>query len=233
LMAKADLALASFGMTAYELAAVGVPMLLLCLSEDHRVSAMSLATAGSAEIAGIAKDVSDTALDATIARLAADDVQREQLGRRARALIDGKGAARIAERLGARLSIHRDVENMAGLMAKADLALASFGMTAYELAAVGVPMLLLCLSEEHRVSATSLAEAGAAEVAGIAKDVTDAGLEEAIARLAADDARRERLGRRARALIDGKGAARIAERLAALASGPEKIAKAARASEPA
>jgi spore coat polysaccharide biosynthesis protein SpsF len=122
---------------------------------------------------------------------------------------------------------------MAALMAKADLALASFGMTAYELAAVGVPMLLLCLSEDHRVSATSLAEAGAAEIAGIAKDVTDAALDAAIAAIAADDSRRERLGRRARALVDGKGAARIAESLAALASKQHKIAKTARASVPA
>lgn len=146
---------------------------------------------------------------------------------------DDPGLDEIAGKLGARLAIHRHVEDMAALMAKADLALASFGMTAYELAAVGVPMLLLCLSEDHRVSATSLAEAGAAEIAGVAKDVTDAALDAAIARLAADDSRREQLGRRARALVDGKGAARIAESLAALASGQEKIAKAGRASVPA
>jgi hypothetical protein len=74
---------------------------------------------------------------------------------------------------------------------------------------------------------------GAAEIAGIAKDVSDAALDAAIARLAADDSRREQLGRRARALIDGKGAARIAESLAALAGGQDKITKTARASVPA
>jgi spore coat polysaccharide biosynthesis protein SpsF len=146
---------------------------------------------------------------------------------------DDPGLDQIAGKLGARLAIHRHVEDMAALMAKADLALASFGMTAYELAAVGVPMLLLCLSEDHLVSAASLAEAGAAEIAGIAKDVSDAALDAAIAALAADDARHEQLGRRARALIDGKGAARIAESLAALGGGQDMIAKAARASVPA
>ena len=135
-----------------------------------------------------------------------------------------------AATLGARLSIHRQVEDMAGLMAKTDLALASFGMTAFELAAIGVPMLLLCLSEDHRIAATSLAQAGAAEVAGIVKEVSDTALDAAIARLAADDARREEFGRRARSLIDGKGAARIAERLAALAAAEDKKAKTPRAS---
>lgn len=139
----------------------------------------------------------------------------------------------IASKLGARLSLYHQVEDMAALMAQADLALASFGMTAYELAAVGVPMLLLCLSEDHRVSAAPLAEAGAAEIAGIAEDVTDAALDETIARLAADDSRREQLGQRARALIDGKGASRIAASLAALAKRKEKFPKAACVSEPA
>jgi spore coat polysaccharide biosynthesis protein SpsF len=103
-------------------------------------------------------------------------------------------------------------------------------MTAFELAAIGVPMLLLCLSEDHRIAATSLAQAGAAEVAGIVKEVSDTALDAAIARLAADDARREEFGRRARSLIDGKGAARIAERLAALAAAEDKKAKTPRAS---
>lgn len=154
-------------------------------------------------------------------------------------LVIGAAAAKdrsldkLAGKLGARLTIHRNVSDMASLMAEADLALASFGMTAYELAAVGVPMLLLCLSEDHRFSASFLGDAGAAEIAGIAKEVTDAALDKAIARLAGDAARREQLGRRARALIDGQGAARIAERLAALARERETGAAPARASLPA
>ena len=37
--ASADLAVASFGVTAYELAAVGVPAVYLCLTDDHAESA--------------------------------------------------------------------------------------------------------------------------------------------------------------------------------------------------
>ena len=149
------------------------------------------------------------------------------------AAAEDRGLNKLAGKLGARLSIHRHADDMASLMAEADLALASFGMTAYELAAVGVPMLLLCLSEDHRLSAAFLAEAGAAEIAGIAKEVSDAALDEAIARLAADDTRRALLGRRARGLIDGKGAVRIAERLAALARAHEAGAAPALAGVPA
>jgi spore coat polysaccharide biosynthesis protein SpsF len=133
----------------------------------------------------------------------------------------------MARLLGPRLSLERQVGDMAALMARADLALASFGMSAYELAAVGVPMLLLCLSEDHARSAVSLAENGAAEILGLAQRVKDGAIDRAIARLASDDAQREELGRKARRLVNGAGARRIAERLVALANSPRLITSAA------
>jgi spore coat polysaccharide biosynthesis protein SpsF len=51
------------------------------------------------------------------------------------------------------IAVHRDVQDMAALMANASLAVASFGMTAYELAALGVPALYLCLTPDHLRSA--------------------------------------------------------------------------------
>jgi spore coat polysaccharide biosynthesis predicted glycosyltransferase SpsG len=133
----------------------------------------------------------------------------------------------MARLLGPRLALERQVDDMAALMARADLALASFGMSAYELAAVGVPMLLLCLSEDHARSAASLADNGAAEVLGVAQQVKDGAIDRAIARLSTDEAQREELGRKARRLVSGAGARRIAERLVALANSPGLITTAA------
>ncbi len=56
--------------------------------------------------------------------------------------------------------IHRNVKNMVAIMAEVDLAIASFGVTAYELAAAGIPSIFLCLTEDHSESATAFTEDG-------------------------------------------------------------------------
>jgi spore coat polysaccharide biosynthesis protein SpsF len=138
------------------------------------------------------------------------------------ALVIGAAAAEdpllaaIAAKIGDRLTVHRQVANMADLMAEAELALASFGMTAYELAAVGVPMQLLCLSDDHYRSALALAEKDAAQLVGIASETTSYRLDEAITTICGDPARRQALSQNSRRLVDGLGARRIAERIAAL-----------------
>lgn len=58
--------------------------------------------------------------------------------------------------------IRKNVKKIAQLMASVDLAVASFGVTAYELAAIGVPSILLCLTEDHSTSASAFANAGIA-----------------------------------------------------------------------
>ena len=52
--------------------------------------------------------------------------------------------------------IQRNVTDMASLMVNANLAIASFGVTAYELAAIGVPAIYVCLTEDHAQAARAL-----------------------------------------------------------------------------
>ncbi len=52
--ASADVALCAFGVTAYELAAYGVPALYLCLTEDHAMSASAFEHAGMGLSLGLA-----------------------------------------------------------------------------------------------------------------------------------------------------------------------------------
>jgi spore coat polysaccharide biosynthesis protein SpsF len=134
----------------------------------------------------------------------------------------------LANQIGERLTLHRQVSDIASLMSEADLALAAFGMTAYELAAVGVPTLLLCLSEDHRRSALALAENNAAHIAGVAQEVGAAALDRTIVKACADAAWRDAMSRNARLLVDGRGAWRIAERLTTLAKKTDRAIATAR-----
>jgi spore coat polysaccharide biosynthesis protein SpsF len=109
--------------------------------------------------------------------------------------------------------VRRDVEDVAGLMAEADVAVASFGITAYELAAVGVPAVHLCLSEDHAESASALVAAGAARSLGVHEGVTQEALARAVQELLADPVLRRRIGDRGREVIDGKGAGRVVEHI--------------------
>ncbi|MBW8709354.1 MAG: hypothetical protein JF627_08875, partial [Alphaproteobacteria bacterium] len=62
--ASADVALCAFGVTAYELAACGIPAIYLGLTEDHVASASAFADAGM----GISLGLADKAPEAEIAR---------------------------------------------------------------------------------------------------------------------------------------------------------------------
>jgi spore coat polysaccharide biosynthesis predicted glycosyltransferase SpsG len=103
-MARADLALCSFGVTAYELAAAGVPAIYLCLTPDHAESASALAEAGMGVSLGVFRTVTDNQLAATVRELLEDRSQRERMRNRARQCVDGLGAARVANALANHLS---------------------------------------------------------------------------------------------------------------------------------
>jgi len=98
-MAQADLAVCSFGMTSYELAAMEVPAVCMCLTEDHAESASALVTAGMGISVGVNDQDSETRLAAAVDRLLVDTNARAQMSARARKLVDGRGASRIAELL--------------------------------------------------------------------------------------------------------------------------------------
>lgn len=106
--------------------------------------------------------------------------------------------------------IRGDVTDMADLMTQADMAIASFGVTAYELAPMAVPAVYLCLTEDHAESASALAAAGAAVTLGVHHRVDEATLSEHVAALLRDADRRADMATRASQLVDGRGAARVA-----------------------
>lgn len=63
--------------------------------------------------------------------------------------------------------LHQDPENLSIKMSKVDFAIISFGQTAYELAALGVPMLFLCITRDHLHSSKLFTKIGIGNSLGI------------------------------------------------------------------
>ncbi|MBI3463390.1 MAG: glycosyltransferase [Planctomycetes bacterium] len=99
LMAQADLAVVSFGMTAYELAAMGVPAIYVALSDDHADSASTFQQAGMGINLGVHQRVKPDDIAAVIRQLLGDPKQVAAMSARGRSLIDGRGAERVAHQI--------------------------------------------------------------------------------------------------------------------------------------
>ncbi len=105
--AGADLALAAFGVTAYELAAAGVPALYLCLTEDHAASASAFESAGMGVSLGVAAQVADETIVRQVARTIGDTTRLREMRAAGLMTIGGQGAARIASDLAQALQARR------------------------------------------------------------------------------------------------------------------------------
>jgi UDP-2,4-diacetamido-2,4,6-trideoxy-beta-L-altropyranose hydrolase len=97
-------------------------------------------------------------------------------------------------------------DEMARLMAAADLAVCAGGSTMWEMACMGVPFIPIVIAENQRQAVMAMVREGypAIDGAAVARD-----LPVAATALAADAARREALSRRGRQLVDGRGAERV------------------------
>ncbi len=106
---QSDLAITAGGITAYEALCAGTP--LLALSYDHlqRITVKTLAHAGACVDLGSGDELDPSDLAKTLSVIDAGIGMRSLLSRRGRQIVDGRGAARVAEII--RQSMHR------GLMA--------------------------------------------------------------------------------------------------------------------
>ncbi len=94
--AAADLALAAFGVTAYELAALGVPALYLALTDDHARSASSFEDAGMGAVIGLGRIVRPNDIARACLELILDAQRRRDMRAAGLNAIDGRAGARIA-----------------------------------------------------------------------------------------------------------------------------------------
>jgi spore coat polysaccharide biosynthesis protein SpsF len=105
--ASADLAVCAFGVTAYELAALGIPAVYLGLTPDHAASAAAFADAGMGISLGLADKVRDEDVAATVQWLLNKPNTRRAMRHAGLSLIDGQGAARVAGDLAQALAAAR------------------------------------------------------------------------------------------------------------------------------
>jgi len=71
------------------------------------------------------------------------------------------------------ITIFQNYSNVAEIMGKADIAIISFGVTAYEIAALGVPAIYVCLFSEQMDSASTFVNGGFAINLGEYQNVSD------------------------------------------------------------
>jgi len=107
-------------------------------------------------------------------------------------------------------TIERDVSNMATVLARATISVSAAGSTASELAFLGVPTILVALSRDQVPVGRAMADMGAAIYLGSSEAVADTTILDEIMTLFADQGRRARMAEAGQALVDGRGADRIA-----------------------
>jgi len=128
-----------------------------------------------------------------------------------------KDAQKLAARIVAMKSNYETVEGADDLSteyASADLALCAFGVTAYELAAFGVPAIYVNISDDHARSASAFGAAGMGCSLGVPGQLSDEHILGAVRTLMNNPGRRREMRSAGLATMDGGGAARIAADLA-------------------
>ncbi|MGA2979183.1 MAG: hypothetical protein ABSD76_06295 [Terriglobales bacterium] len=106
LMVNSDLALVSFGTTVYELAAAGLPAIALSITDDHAQSAEIFAQGGSLIHLGLFSSISDAQIQSAVRELLNGQQLRLEMAQRGQALVDGKGAERVAKLLLTKIHEH-------------------------------------------------------------------------------------------------------------------------------
>ena len=95
-MAWADIAVTAGGSTCWELACVGLPALALVIAENQRVIAEEASAAGLVFNLGSHQEVTIDRIASSIDGLLYSTFRRLRMSERGRALVDGKGADRVA-----------------------------------------------------------------------------------------------------------------------------------------
>ncbi|MGQ0662586.1 MAG: UDP-2,4-diacetamido-2,4,6-trideoxy-beta-L-altropyranose hydrolase [Pseudomonadota bacterium] len=120
-----------------------------------------------------------------------------------------KAVAELARALPKRASLRVDIEDMAGLMADADLAIGAAGSSAWERCCLGLPSALIVLGADQAHGARELDRRGAARLLGRPADLDRGALAATLHALARDQAGRAAMSEHAAALCDGEGRRRI------------------------
>ncbi|MEM7702477.1 MAG: UDP-2,4-diacetamido-2,4,6-trideoxy-beta-L-altropyranose hydrolase [Pseudomonadota bacterium] len=116
----------------------------------------------------------------------------------------------VLARPNSKLSLDRP--DLADFFARHDVQIGAGGGASWERCCIGVPTLLVVVADNQKPFAEALSAKG---VATLAEEPTTTAMAEALSRLLEDTGKRRSLAANARALVDGRGAERVALALAA------------------
>jgi UDP-2,4-diacetamido-2,4,6-trideoxy-beta-L-altropyranose hydrolase len=108
-----------------------------------------------------------------------------------------------------RITIRRNVHDMPEVMAEADLAVSAAGSTCWELAFMGLPMLLVILADNQRLNATTLGSLGVAQNLGWHSELSEEKVRLAVMDILEEPELRRSMSQKALELVDGCGARRV------------------------
>ncbi len=115
------------------------------------------------------------------------------------------------------IAVHVDVDDMVSLMQRADLTIVAAGATMWEALCVGTPMIVIYRDHLQQKSVDALASQRLLVAREHVKNLNAAELSKTLGHAIADRAALEDISRRGRLLVDGRGASRVANTIAAFA----------------
>ncbi len=154
-----------------------------------------------------------------LTRLAARALAKITVPFRARFVIGpgfrtARAVAREIETLSPNFEAVHGLDDLGPEFAAADLALVTFGVTAYELAALGVPALYLAISDDHTLSGSTFEKAGMGIVLGLGRMLRADDIARATWKLLLDPEKRRDMRAAGLNIVDSRGGERIAADLA-------------------
>jgi len=110
-----------------------------------------------------------------------------------------------------KVRLERSPVNMAAIMRWADIAISDAGGACWELAYLGVPMILITVSRDQEENMSAISKTGAALSLGWHANLSEDDVLGAVRKVMNDPDARRAMSESGQALVDGEGAARVVE----------------------
>jgi len=107
--------------------------------------------------------------------------------------------------------LFENIEHMAEILSHADLVFCAGGMTVYEIAALGIPGIVLCQNAKEKARMERFSKFGSILHLGLGTEAAEERVQETARELMSDVGRRRLMSEAGRKLVDAKGAQRAAE----------------------
>lgn len=115
----------------------------------------------------------------------------------------------VIKNSGLNIQLKTNVSRMAELMTWADIAISAGGTSTWELAFMGLPMLMIAIADNQCQIVEELGDAGIAVNLGWYQNVTSSTIATSVLKLVEDFDGRARMSKSVQALVDGRGADRV------------------------